>query len=159
MRHAGRTNKQIGSGLSRVECNVPPRFLIGLKDAPNILSECSRHSIAYLFGFALVITAVIFVSHLLTESNGPDAFHVPIFIVPIPLVLVFFYATFAQSNLHNMLESETYEMERSGMTTKEYLNYKIGDDRTTKSLMGSLASSLILSGSGVLGPFLRGDRR
>lgn len=58
-----------------------------------------------------------------------------------------------------MLESETYEMERSGMTTKEYLNYKIGDDRTTKSLMGSLASSLILSGSGVLGPFLRGDRR
>ena len=138
---------------------MPPRFLIGLKEAPSILSECARHNIAYLLGFAIVITIVIFLSYLATQSNGPDAFHVPFFIIPIPLVLVFFYATFAQSNLKNMLDSETYELERSGMSTKEYLNYKIGDDRTTKSLMGSLASSLILSGSGVLGPFLRGDRR
>lgn len=55
-------------------------------------------------------------------------------------------------------ESEKLEFGLSDMSKKEYLNFKVGDDRTRTNFMASATSASILTGSALLGPFLRGDR-
>jgi hypothetical protein len=61
--------------------------------------------------------------------------------------------------MQQLHDAEQMELKLGEMSKKEYINYKIGDDRTSRSLVGSTTSALILSGSNILGPFLRGDRR
>jgi hypothetical protein len=61
-------------------------------------------------------------------------------------------------SLNDTLAAEKLEYELSGMSKKEYINFKASDDRLKSSFSGSVFTTGILSGSSVLGPFIRGDR-
>lgn len=148
----------MGLRVSKAECNVPTRMLIGVNNASSIISACAQHKIAFLFGFLIVIEAAIAVAYWLTRTNEPGVFKVPLWLLVLPIAFGTLYALSMRAAVEIDLATETIEYQLSGMNKKEYYNYKIGDDRTSKSLAGSALGSGILASSAVLGPFLRGDR-
>jgi len=56
------------------------------------------------------------------------------------------------------LTTEDIEHQLSGMNKRDYISYKAGDDRATKSFLGSATSAGMLSAASLLGPFIRADR-
>jgi hypothetical protein len=148
----------MGLRVSKPECNVPTRMLIGVTNAGSIITSCALHKIAFLFGFLLVVEAVIAIGYWLTRTNEPGIFRVPIWLLVVPIAFGALYALSMRASAEMDLATETIEYQLSGMNKKEYYNYKIGDDRTAKSLTGSALGSGILASSAVLAPFLRGDR-
>lgn len=148
----------MGLRLSRPECNIPTRFLIGIDNSKNILQNCARHRVAYMIGFLTILTIAILIGYFWTKDDPPERFHVPLWLATVPVLygIIYYFTTF--SSLHLELATEQIEYDLSTMSKKDYLNYKIGDDRTAKSVAASATSAGVLSGSNILGPFLRADR-
>jgi hypothetical protein len=78
--------------------------------------------------------------------------------VPIPLLFGAIYTSGTYRSADTLWETEKLEFSLSDMSKKEYLNFKVGDDRTQTNFLASATSATILTGSALLGPFLRGDR-
>ena len=113
----------------------------------------------WALGFALITTLALFFVYWLTRNNDPNnALVLPIWIVFSPIVLFFIYSFSLQKNQRRILDRETLERDLSGMDRKDYLTYKAGDDRASKSFLGSATSAGILSGTNILGPYIRADR-
>jgi hypothetical protein len=85
-------------------------------------------------------------------------FFVPAWVVPLPLIFGFVYTSGMHKSVDVLWQSEQLEFGLSDMSKKEYLNFKVGDDRTRTNFLASATSASILTGSALLGPFLRGDR-
>jgi len=139
------------------QCNIPERMLIGLENAPEILRTCKSHSIAYYFGVALIITTFLFMGFLFTMDEPETNFKVPLWIVVIPFLFLLIYAISRSRSVNLGYDSEMLEMQLSGMSKKDFLNYKIGDDRSKLGFAASATSAGVLAGTNILGPFLRGD--
>jgi len=148
----------MGLRLSRPECNVPLRFLIGVDNSRAILKSCARQKVAYMWGFLLVFIIGILIAFLITRTNDPGYFKVPWWLALIPFAFGVLYQYKMYTNLSLDLASENIEYQLSGMSKKDYINYKIGDDRATKSFAATATSAGLLSGTNILGPFLRGDK-
>jgi hypothetical protein len=134
-------------------------MLIGLDNANQIIAKCALHKVAYATGLALVITLFLVVFYFLTKKQDePDKFQVPGWLPFIPSILLILYATRQKISMLQEFQTERLEFELSGMPKKEYFSYKVGDDRSNRSLFASAASAGILSGTNLLGPFLRGDK-
>lgn len=134
-------------------------MFIGVENAADILKTCARHRIFYIFGFMTIVTAVLLVGYFSTKDHEPLDFYVPLWLVVLPSLYVLYFAASVLKNVHDTLESEKLEYQLSGMTKKEYINFKVGDDRLKSSFAGSVFTTGLLSGASVLGPFIRGDAR
>jgi hypothetical protein len=110
----------------------------------------------YWFGFAIVATIVLTVAYFLTED---DIFKIPFWLIFFPTAVLLFYASSVGRAMKQTLRNESIEQKLTGLTKKDYIGYKIGDDRSAKSFGASALSSGVLSGSAILGPFLRADNR
>jgi hypothetical protein len=106
----------------------------------------------------LVITIVIIVAYIFTFTTPIIGIQVPLWLAIFPALFVLLYMARVGSNLMSDYQSEKLEYTLSGMSKRDYLNYKIGDDRTAKSFAASATSAGVLSGANILGPFLRADR-
>jgi len=148
----------MGLRLSRPECNLPVRFLIGLDNSRSILRSCAIQQVVYMWGLLLVFTLAIVLAYLFTRNNATGTFYVPLWLVAIPPAFGVLYQAKMSMNLSTDLASERIEYQLSGMSKKDYLNYKIGDDRAAKSFAATATSAGLLSGTNILGPFLRGDK-
>jgi len=122
------------------------------------LLSCSRHKVVYALGFALVVTIFLTVGYFMTRDEPDTAFKIPAWLIFVPPVLLILYSSNIYSNVMNTFSADQIEQQLSGMSKKDYLNYKIGDDRTSKSVFGTTTNAAILSGSNIMGPFLRQDR-
>jgi FtsH-binding integral membrane protein len=132
-------------------------MLIGIDNAEIILDSCSRHKILFWLGFALVATASLAIGYALTRND--EIFKIPFWLIFVPTVVLLFYAGTIAQSLKQSWRNESIEHKLSGMNKKDFLGYKIGDDRASKSLGATALSSAVLSGSSILGPFLRADYR
>lgn len=147
----------MGNTLAMPECNLPERMLIGVSNAKSVLRTCSKHKLYYAIGFMIVITMFLCYGYAITR-NAPDGeFQIPFWLIGLPAFFIALYSL--QLNKSNNLSSENLEYTLSGMSKKEYLNYKIGDDRAYRGFMSAASSSAMLSGSTLLGPFIRADAR
>ena len=144
--------------LALPECNIPPRFLIGIQNSKNVLYMCARHRIMYAFGFLTVATIVLLVSYIRTRSHEEGSFKVPLWLCFIPTLFLIIYAAQSASGVDSESATDAIEFQLSGMSKKDFLNYKVGDDRASKAFAASATSAGILSGTNLLGPFLRADR-
>lgn len=144
--------------LSKPECNVPTRMFLGVENAADILRTCAKHRIFYIFGFMTIVTVFILIGYASTKNNSDQDFHVPLWLIVVPALYVIYFSISVLKSLNDTLASEKLEYELSGMSKKEYINFKSGDDRLKTSFSGSLITTGLLSGSSVFGPFLRGDR-
>lgn len=148
----------MGGNVSRPECNVPTRFLLGLDNARAVVRDCARHRIVYMWGFLLVTVLVILIAWAITYDRPSNEFKVPLWLAGLPLLLGLLYGARSASQARSELSTGEIELTLSGMSKRDYLNYKVGDDRTDKSFAASATSATILAGTNVLGPFLRADR-
>lgn len=152
-------NEQMGQHVSRPECNIPARMLLGISNARQIAQNCARHKILWMWGFLGVITAAIVIGYLVTKSKNASEFKVPAWLIFVPILLGVLYAAREYSSSIHQMQTDSIEYQLSGMSKKDYLNYKVGDDRTNTSFAASAMSSGLLSGTNVMGPFLRADAR
>ena len=143
--------------ISKPECNMPTRMFLGVENASIILRKCAQHRVVYLIGFMTIVTIVLIIGYEFTKKNSTNDFHVPPWILFLPAIYVIFFAFNSFNNLKSNLSAESLEYDLSGMTKKEFINYKSGDDRLSKSFSGSVFTTGLLSGSSVLGPFIRGS--
>lgn len=120
--------------------------------------SCARHKVAYLWGFLLVLVLVLVVAWSITDDRPDYEFKVPLWLVLLPVAYGVIYSMRSVSNFDGDLATEQVEFNLSGMSKRDYLNYKIGDDRTSKSFIGTATSAGLLSGTSLLAPFLRADR-
>ena len=146
----------MGASLGRPECNLPPRMLIGIDNAEHILDNCSRHKILYWLGFAIVATVCIAIGYNYTYNMD---FKIPFWLIFVPLVLLLFYSGSVGRATRLTFRNDLIEQKLSNMSKKDYIGYKIGDDRAAKSFGATAMSSGVLAGSSILGPFLRADYR
>jgi hypothetical protein len=133
-------------------------MFLGVENAIDILKTCARHRIFYIFGFMTIVTLVLFIGYISTKDNLPTDFHVPSWLIAVPALYVIYFSLSVLKSLNDTLASEKLEYELSGMSKKEYINFKSSDDRLKTSFSGSVFTTGLLSGSSVLGPFIRGDR-
>jgi len=139
------------------QCNIPERMFIGLDNAPEILSKCRTHTIAYYSGLCLMVTVFLFVGYWLTRDEPSTSFIVPLWLVGIPFMLLLLYSVSKFTQYRSKYDAELLEQQLSGMSKKDYLNYKIGDDRSKLGFAASATSAGVLAGTNLLGPFLRGE--
>jgi hypothetical protein len=134
-------------------------MLIGISNARQISLICSRHKILWAWGFLLVITVGLVLGYFYTKSRPTNEFKVPIWLLLVPATFGILYAARQYSYSLQQLNTDNIEIQLSGMSKKDYLNYIIGDDRANQAFLSSATSATMLSGSNVLGPFLRADNR
>lgn len=148
----------MGLSLALPECNIPQRFLLGLDNADSILRECATHRVAYAWGILLVVTVGLAIGASLTQDAAPGRFRIPWWVVILPILLGLLHTMTVYGGLGSSFQTEALEHRLSGMSKRDYLNYKVGDDRTSRSAAASATSAGVLAGSNLLGPFLRADR-
>lgn len=134
-------------------------MLLGLDNAEAILMSCARHRVAFVLGLVTVVCLLILIGYYWTADAAPGAFKVDLWLLLIPLGFAFVYSASVGRNLRVELAREQLEYTLSGMSKRDYVNYKVGDDRTAKAFAGSATSATLLAASGIMGPFLRGDNR
>lgn len=154
----------MGSGPSKPACSVTRRALLNVANAKDIISECAKQKMAYTWGIVLVFTVTFFIGYMLTNAHEDDspqprkAFFVPIWLTALPPVAGLVYSLRLREADLVSFKAEELEYSLSDMTKRDYLQYRANDDRTSKSFFGTATSAGILSGTNILGPFLRGDR-
>lgn len=154
----------MGAGPSKPSCAISKRALLNVQNAKDILTDCAVQRIAYVWGIVFVFTLTCAVGYALTqqhENESPEPrknFFVPLWLTAVPILggLVYTYRLREADLAH--YKTEELEFSLSDMTKRDYLQYKANDDRTGKSFLGTATSAAILSGTNILGPFLRGDR-
>ena len=149
----------MGIQTSAPECNMPTRTFVGLGNARSIVTNCAKHRIAFALGFVVVLSLGIMAAHIWTKEHNPsDKFQVPLWLAALPIAFFAIYAYSQVSYAEQDLQTEELYKQLSGMSKKDFLNYRVGDDRANKSFAASAMSSSILASSSIMGPFLRSDR-
>lgn len=146
----------MGSSLGKPECNLPSRMLIGIDNAELILDNCSKHKILFWLGFAIIATIGISIGYAMSRDQE---WQIPFWSIFLPFVILLFYSGSIGRSTRQIFRNEVVEQKLTNMSKKDYISYKIGDDRTSKSFGATAMSSAVLAGSSVLGPFLRADYR
>lgn len=134
-------------------------MLLGISNARQIAESCARHKILWMWGFILVISIALFVGFYVTRNRPVTQFKIPAWLVAVPILFVVLYMIRSYGSVVQQMSSDTIEYQLSGMSKKDYLNYKIGDDRTNTTFAASATSATVLAGSNLLGPFIRADNR
>ena len=145
--------------MSRPECNIPSRMLIGISNARQISLICSRHKILWAWGLLTMITLGLTLARYLTKDRPSTAFKVPSWLIAVGPIAGILYAARIHNYSEQQLFTNSIEHQLSEMPKKDYLNYKVGDDRAALGFISSATSAGLLSGSNILGPFLRADVR
>lgn len=120
--------------------------------------QCARLKTMWMLGFLGLLAVVCIIGYGLTRNYPSDKFKVPAWLFLIPIGIFFLYTMSLKTAMDQTLYNESIEFQLSGMSKKDYLVHKSGDDRASKSFAASATSAGLLTGSNILGPFLRGDR-
>lgn len=153
----------MGLGSSKPSCQITRRSLLNVENASEIVKSCSRSRLAYIWGIVVVISAALLIAYFNTreyqnESFPRKHFYVPFYICLIPIVFGILYTLGSWNSEDLQWKAEELEYNLSGMPKKEYLQYRVGDDRANKSYLGTATSAAILATTNILGPTLRADR-
>lgn len=149
----------MGLELSKPECNINPRFFIGVEKSEEIFSMCAMHKIYWALGLLVIFSLALVVGYYITKDNDSNtALVIPLWLVFVPFLFFLMYASSLKKNMNRTFHRESLEQKLSGMDKKDYLNYKAGDDRANKGFLGSATSASILASSNILGPYFRSDR-
>jgi hypothetical protein len=154
----------MGAGPSKPSCAISKRALLNVQNAKDILTDCAKQRIAYVWGVVFIFTLTCLVGYLLTqqhENESPEPrknFFVPLWLTGVPILGGLVYTFRLKEADLASFKTEELEFSLSDMTKRDYLQYRANDDRTQKSFFGTATSAGILSGTNILGPFLRGDR-
>jgi hypothetical protein len=153
----------MGGSPSKPSCSITRRSLLNVENARDVIRDCTKERVAYVWGIVFIATVSLLVAHIMTRDYEDDDhprkhFYVPWWVAGLPPVFGVFYSFRATERELASWTTEELEFSLSGMPKKEYLQYRANDDRAQKGLLGTATSAGIISGTNILGPFLRGDR-
>lgn len=137
--------------------------MLTLGNAKDIVAQCAQQKVAYVWGIVIIISIVLLIGVLATRDYQDEQFprkhfYVPVYMPAVPLLFGIFYTYNATERDLMAWKAEELEYSLSNMPKKEYLQYRVGDDRTNKSFFGTATSAAIISGTNLLGPYIRADR-
>jgi hypothetical protein len=154
---------KMGGSPSKPSCSITRRSLLNVENARDVIRDCTKERVAYVWGIVFIATVSLLIAHIMTRNYEADDhprkhFYVPLWVAGLPLLFGIFFSYNATDRELASWTSEELEFSLSGMPKKEYLQYRANDDRAQKGFIGTATSAGIISGTNILGPFLRGDR-
>lgn len=82
---------------------------------------------------------------------------VPLWLSLLPIAYAIYIYFTAVDSAEQYWKTEELHFNTSEMPKKYFLNYRVADDRLSKSSAISLGNTAIIGSSALFGPFLRGD--
>ena len=154
--------------MSRPECIVPLRNFLGTPYGLSIAKSCATMRVAWIMGACIVLTIGLLISHYITEKqeeeflagreNQPSVV-VPLWLCALPSLYAIYTFFSATSSSESYWKSEELNFQTSEMPKKDYLNYRVGDDRQKLSSGVAFANTGIIGSTALFGAYLRGDAR
>jgi len=153
----------MGIQTSKATCGINRRSLLGTKNALDVVRTCARYKLVYVWGILTILIAALSVGHYLTRQYENEEFprkhfYIPYYIPLLPILFGITYTFAGWKSDETAFRSEEIEYTLSDMPKKEYLQYRIGDDRTTMGLVANATSAGILATTNIMGPYFRADR-
>jgi hypothetical protein len=148
--------------MTRIECAVPLRNFLGTKHGLDIARSCGTLKISWTLGACLVIASAILITHYILEKQkkeGNNTIVIPIWTAAIPLVYAAYVYFNAVQAAEEYWKTEELLFNTSEMAEKDFLNYRVADDRLAKSSDVSLLGTTFIGSTSLFGPFLRADNR
>jgi hypothetical protein len=125
--------------------------------------------ILWVLGACLSISVGLLASYFITKKQEKDyindpANHQPTVVVPLwlcalPLAFALYTYMSAIDSAENYWRAEELNFSTSDMDKKDFLNYRVLDDRQKSSSALSLSNTGIIGSAALFGPYLRGDAR
>lgn len=153
--------------MANVACSVPLRNFLGTTNGYKIAVSCASMKIAYTWGVCLTLFVGLFVLHFYTkyqQENFENDLTIkyqtviaPIWLAFIPLVYAVYTQLYAIPNARKYWESEELHFSTSDMPKKDYLVYRIADDRLQTTSAVSLLGTSFIGSTALFGPYLRAD--
>lgn len=148
--------------MSPVECSIPLRNFLGTKHGLDIARSCGSIKIAWTLGACVVLSVAIVVTHYVLEKqkeDGNTTITIPLWASAIPAVYAVYVYFTAVESAERYWKTEELMFNTSDMPKKEFLNYRVADDRLAKSSEASLLGTTFIGSTALFGPFLRADAR
>lgn len=153
----------------RIECAVPLRNFLGSDYGIDVARSCGHMRIAWMLGACTVISIGLIYTHYVTKrqeeqyiadpTNRQPTVVVPLWLAVFPIAYATYIYFTAVDSAEQYWKTEELHFNTSEMPKKEFLNYRIADDRLSKSSAISLGNTAIIGSSALFGPLLRGDPR
>jgi hypothetical protein len=148
---------------------VPLRNFLGSSYGIDVARSCGHMRIAWVIGACTAVSVGLLYSHYVTKRQEAQYIADPVgrqptIVVPIWLALIpIFYAFYtyftAVRSAEMFWKTEELHFNTAEMNKKDYINYRIGDDRLKMSSGVAVANTAIIGSSALFGPLLRGDSR
>ena len=154
--------------MSRPECIVPLRNFLGTPHGLSIAKSCASMRVAWIMGAAIVLTVGLLVSHYITKKQEDEYLAgldvqptvvVPLWLCALPGLYAIYVFITAIPTSESFWKSEELNFSTSEMPKKDYLNYRVGDDRQKLSTGVAFANTGIIGSTALFGSYLRGDAR
>lgn len=150
--------------MSRPECAVPLRNFLGTAHGVQVARSCGRMKVAWTVGACSVLSVGLLAAHFFTKrrnEESPDDARLilPMWLATLPLAFACFTALSAVAAAESYWRAEELHFATSEMAKKDYLAYRVVDDRLKTSSGVALAGTSFIGATSLFGPFLRADNR
>jgi len=155
--------------MSRPECAIPLRHFLGTPHGLEVARSCGRMRIAWILGACVVISLGLMYSHYVTKrqedeyiadpTNKNPTVVVPLWLCALPIVFAIYTYFSATSSAESFWKSEELNFHTSDMPKRDYLNYRVADDRLKVSSGVALTNTALIGSTALFGSYLRGDPR
>lgn len=152
----------------REECAIPLRNFLGSDIGISVARSCGNMKIAWTLGVCTVLVIALIILHFVTKKQEDDYIAnpagkystvvVPLWLAAIPFGYGIFIWFSAIASAEKYWKTEELNFNTSTMEKKDYLNYRVVDDRLATSSAVSLVGTGFIGSSALFGPFLRADR-
>lgn len=154
--------------MSRPECIIPLRNFLETPYGLSVAKSCSTMRVAWVFGACAILTVGLLYSHFVTKKQEDEYLAgresqptvvVPLWLCALPALYSLYVFVSAHSTSENYWKSEELNFHTSDMPKKDYLNYRVADDRQKMSSGVAFANTGIIGSTALFGAYLRGDAR
>jgi len=153
--------------MTNIACNVPLRNFLGSQNGIDIARSCAQMKISFAWGVCTVLCIGLLIMHYVTQKQQ-DEFNkntdityqtivVPYWLALLPLVFAVYINFSAIKQAEDFWRTEELDFRTSDMPKRDYLVYRVADDRLKTSSAVSLVGTGFIGSTALFGPFLRAD--
>lgn len=153
--------------MTNVACNVPLRNFLGNEKGLLIASSCAYMKISFIWGLCITLTIGLLIMHFITKHQQDEYNNditiqyktvvVPFWLVFLPLIYALYIQMTAVKDAENFWRMEELDFKTSEMPKRDFLVYRVADDRLKTSSAISLLGTTFIGSTSLFGPYLRAD--
>jgi len=153
--------------MTNVACQAPLRNFLGSAKGLEIAKSCGRMKIAFTWGVCLILTLGLMIMHYITQEQQQEFLKnqsityqtvvVPYWLALLPAGYALYVHLNAESQAESFWKMEELDFKTSDMPKRDYLVYRVADDRLKTSSAVSLVGTGFIGSTSLFGPYLRAD--